>query len=43
MAPAAPIEELGAETGGDEGYFALAEMAELQSCGIEAVFADPLS
>lgn len=43
VAPGAPIEELGAETGGDEGYFALAQMAELQSCGIEAVFADPLS
>ena len=41
VAPAAPIEELGAQTGGDEGYFALAEIAELQSYGIEAVFADP--
>ena len=28
---------------GDEGYFALAEMAELQSGSIEAVFADRLS
>lgn len=41
VAPQAPIEELGAESGGDEGYFALAEIAELQSCSIEAVFADP--
>lgn len=43
VASTAPIEELGAQAGGDEGYFALAEMAELQSCGVEAVFADPLS
>ena len=41
VAPQAPIEELGAETGGDEGYFALAEIGQLQSYGIEAVFADP--
>jgi transposase len=41
VAPAAPVEELGAETGGDEGYFALAQIAELQSYGIKAVFADP--
>ena len=40
-APQAPIEELGAETGGGEGYFALAEIGPLQSYGIEAVFADP--
>ena len=41
VAPQAPSEELGAQTGGDEGYFALAEMGQLQSYGIEAVFADP--
>lgn len=37
----ASIEELGVEAAGDEGYFALAEIAELQRCGIKAVFADP--
>ena len=41
VAPAARIEEWGAQTGGDEGYLALAEIAALQRCGIEAVFADP--
>lgn len=39
--PKASIEELGEEAAGDEGYFALAEIAELQRCGIRAVFADP--
>jgi transposase len=41
IAPEASIEELGEAAGGDEGYFALAEIAEMQRCGIKAVFADP--
>jgi transposase len=35
--------QLGQELGGDEGYFALAEMARLQSCGIRTVVSDPHS
>jgi transposase len=33
--------KLGQELGSDEGYFALAEMARLQSCGIRTVVSDP--
>lgn len=33
--------KLGEELGSDEGYFALAEIARLQSCGIRTVMADP--
>ena len=41
VAPEAPVAQLGAELAADEGYFALAEIAQLQSCGVRAVVADP--
>lgn len=37
VAPAVPLEKLGAELCGDEGYFALAPIAELQACGVRTV------
>jgi transposase len=41
VAPQAAPATLGAEVAGDEGYFALEEIARLQSYGVRAVVADP--
>ena len=41
VTPPEAHEKLGQELAGDEGYFALAEMARLQSCGIRTVVSDP--
>jgi transposase len=40
-APEGPVEKLGAELCGDEGYFAIEQVAELQACGVRTVIADP--
>lgn len=41
VAEETPLEELGSELCADEGYFALAQIAELQACGVRTVIADP--
>ena len=39
--PEEPIEKLGRELCGDEGYFAIEQIAQLQECGVRTVIADP--
>lgn len=39
--PEEPIEKLGCELCGDEGYFAIEQIAHLQECGVRTVIADP--
>jgi transposase len=39
--PERAIEKLGRELCGDEGYFAIGEIAQLQECGVRTVIADP--
>ena len=39
--PEEPIEKLGRELCGDEGYFAIGQMAQLHECGVRTVIADP--
>ena len=39
--PEVPVEKLGEELGGDEGYFALGPIGELQACGVRTVISDP--
>ena len=39
--PEEPIEKLGCELCGDEGYFAIGQIAQLQECGVCTVIADP--
>lgn len=39
--PEQPIEKLGRELCGDEGYFAIEQIAQLQECGMRTVIADP--
>lgn len=41
VAPDVPLEKLGAALCGDEGYFALCQIAALQACGVRTVIADP--
>lgn len=39
--PEPAIEKLGCELCGDEGYFAIGQIAQLQGCGVRTVIADP--
>ena len=39
--PEQPIEKLGRELCGDEGYFAIEQIAQLHECGVRTVIADP--
>jgi hypothetical protein len=39
--PEMPLEKLGEELCGDEGYFALGPIGELQACGVRTVISDP--
>jgi transposase len=39
--PEEPIEKLGCALCGDEGYFAIGRIAQLQECGVRTVIADP--
>jgi len=41
VAPEVPVEKLGRELCGDEGYFAIEQIAQLQSCAIRTIIADP--
>ncbi len=41
VAPETPIESFGSELCGDEGYFAIESIAQLQACGVRTVIADP--
>lgn len=41
VAPEVPVEKLGAELCGDEGYFAVEQIAQLQECGVRTVISDP--
>ena len=41
VAPEAPVEKLGSELCGDEGYFSIEQIARLQACGVRTVIADP--
>ena len=41
VAPEVPLEKLGAELCADEGYFAVESIAQLQSCEVRTVIADP--
>ena len=43
VAPEVPLEKLGAELCADEGYFAVEPIAQLQSCEVRTVIADPQS
>lgn len=43
VAPEAALEKLGTELCADEGYFAVEPMAQLQSCEVRTVIADPQS
>jgi transposase len=43
VAPEVPVEKLGAELCADEGYFAIEQIAQLQSCEVRTVIADPQS
>src|SRR5690606_18378761 len=43
VAPEVPLEKLGAELCADEGYFAVEQIAQLQSCAVRTVIADPQS
>jgi transposase len=40
-APEVALKNQGVELGGDEGYFALGPIADLQACGVRTVIADP--
>jgi transposase len=39
--PDVPREKLGSELCGDEGYFAIEQVSQLQACGVRTVIADP--
>ncbi len=39
--PEEPVEKLGSELCGDEGYFALEQIRQLQACGVRTVIGDP--
>jgi transposase len=39
--PEVPLEKLGGELCGDEGYFAIEQISQLQACGVRTVIADP--
>src|SRR6266446_2436780 len=41
VAPEAPLEKLGRELCGDEGYFAIEQIAQLQECAVRTVISDP--
>ncbi len=41
VAPEAPVEKLGRELWGDEGCFALEQIAQLQECAVRTVISDP--
>lgn len=43
VAPEVALEKLGAELCADEGYFAVEQIAQLQSCNVRTVIADPQS
>jgi transposase len=41
VAPDVPVENFGSELCGDEGYFAIEQIAQLQSCQVRTIIADP--
>lgn len=41
VAPKTPVEKLGSELCGDEGYFAIEQIAQLQACAVRTVISDP--